>query len=386
MKIDSSFTLIFLVFQSFYLTGCSSKYTDRPSPMLPPKAEIYSDEKWNQNLDVPFVLPEPPPNFADPIVDSDWSRQKVIAGITDRWIFHWTGAGSRDFSIYLERMERYSGIIDSRIESLSLPVSLRYLPIIESGFRPEATSSAEAAGLWQFMRATAREAGLKVSAILDERRDPIRSTHQALAVLKGHYERFNSWYLSLAAYNSGPSRVSRLIREHAPLSPFGDSLYLVIHPFLPRETQEFVPKFIAAALIGRSPENYGFKPLQGLEVAFDEVILTDATSVDVIAQAAEMPQEMVEEMNPQLIRGFTSPESETRIILPSGKGKIFTRNYQLIPEEERLTVLEHQVISGDTLGHIALRYGVAVSVLLEANPGVQPTRLKIGYWLKVPTQ
>ena len=84
------------------------------------------------------------------------------------------------------------------------------------------------------MRATAREAGLKVSAILDERRDPVRSTEEALRVLKDHYERFSSWYLSLAAYNAGPSRVTRLIREHAPLSPLGDSLYLAIYPFLPK--------------------------------------------------------------------------------------------------------------------------------------------------------
>ena len=205
-------------------------------------------------------------------------------------------------------------------------------------------------------------------------------------MLKGHNERFNSWFLSLAAYNAGPSRVSRLLKEHAPLSPMGDSLYLVIHPFLPRETQEFVPKFLAAAQIGRSPVRYGFSPVDDALVSFDEVILTGATSIDVIARAAETAQEIIEEMNPQLIRGFTSPDSETRIMLPLGTGAIFMRNYQLIPEDERLSVLEHQVVSGDTLGHIALRYGVSVAVLLEANPEVQPTRLQIGYWVRVPSQ
>ena len=322
------------------------------------------------------MLPEPPKYFSDPIVDGEFSRDRVLTEVTDWWIEYWTNRGSGDFAIFLKRMGRYSRIIDLRIESLELPSSLRYLPIIESGFRPEATSSAEATGLWQFMRATAREAGLKVSAILDERRDPVRSTEEALRVLKDHYERFSSWYL----------RVTRLIREHAPLSPLGDSLYLAIYPFLPKETQEFVPKFIAAATIARSPSSYGFDPVEVSEVLFDEVVLTDATSVDVIAQAAETTQQVIEEMNPQLIRGFTSPGSETRIMLPSGKGEIFKRNYQLVPKDERLSVLEHQVISGDTLGHIALRYGVSVSVLLEANPGVQATRLRIGYWLKVPAQ
>ena len=383
---NSALGLALFCLQILVLSGCNRKYNNGLPPALFPDIEINTEEIWYEDLDNPFVLPEPPKYFSDPIVDGEFSRDRVLTEVTDWLIEYWTNRGSGDFAIFLKRMGRYSRIIDLRIESLELPSSLRYLPIIESGFRPEATSSAEATGLWQFMRATAREAGLKVSAILDERRDPVRSTEEALRVLKDHYERFSSWYLSLAAYNAGPSRVTRLIREHAPLSPLGDSLYLAIYPFLPKETQEFVPKFIAAATIARSPSSYGFDPVEVSEVLFDEVVLTDATSVDVIAQAAETTQQVIEEMNPQLIRGFTSPGSETRIMLPSGKGEIFKRNYQLVPKDERLSVLEHQVISGDTLGHIALRYGVSVSVLLEANPGVQATRLRIGYWLKVPAQ
>ncbi len=386
MKLGSHMFLVVLLSCLLVLVGCNSKTSNIPGSIAPPGLENFLVEPLYKNLDTPFVLPEPPKYLSDPIVDSKWSRHPIMLGITNSWIDHWIGEGHEEFSIYLERMGRYAGHIDLEIKSLQLPSSLRYLPIIESGFRPRATSSAKATGLWQFMRATAREVGLRVSAILDERRDPIRSTEEALAVLKDHNERFNSWYLSLAAYNAGPSRVSRLLKEHAPLGPLGDSLYLVIHPFLPRETQEFVPKFLAAAQIGRSPVRYGFRPVYDSLVSFDEVILTDATSVDVIAQAAETAQRVIEEMNPQLIRGFTSPGSETRIMLPSGKGAIFERNYQLIPEDERFSVLEHQVVSGDTLGHIALRYGVSVSVLLEANPGVQPTRLQIGYWLRVPAQ
>ena len=371
---------------SAFIVGCSNRTAEPPGSIAPPHLEIETEVIWSEHLDLSFILSEPTKSFSDPIVDSKWSRHPIVSEITKSWIDHWTGDGHEEFSIYLERMGRYAGHIDLEIKSLQVPSSLRYLPIIESGFRPRATSSAKAAGLWQFMTATAREVGLRVSSILDERRDPIRSTQEALAVLKGHNERFNSWYLSLAAYNGGPSRVSRLIREHAPLSPLGDSLYLVIHPFHPRETQEFVPKFIAAATIGRSPASYGFKPVKNSQIFFDEVMLVDATSVDVIAKAAETTQQVIEEMNPQLIRGFTLPESETRIILPSGKGEIFERNYRLIPEDERLSVIEHQVVSGDTLGHIALRYGVSVSLLLETNPSVQPKRLQIGYWLRVPVQ
>ena len=386
MKLGSQMDLVALLSCLLILVGCNSKTSNVPGSIAPPGLENFLVKPLYEKLDTPLILSEPPKYLSDLIVDSKWSRHPIMLGITNDWIDYWTGTGTAEFSIYLERMGRYSALIDLKIESLGLPASLRYLPIIESGFRPAATSSAEAGGLWQFMKATAREAGLKVGEIIDERRDPVRSTEKALAVLRGHYERFNSWHLSLAAYNAGPSRVSRLLKEHAPLSPMGDSLYLVIHPFLPKETKEFVPKFVAAATIGRAPVRYGFTPLQEFEGFFDEVLLADVTSVDVIARAAETTQEVIEEMNPHLIRGFTSPVSDTRIMLPSGKGVIFRRNYQLIPEDERFSTLEHQVISGDTLGHIALRYGVPVSVLLEANPGVKPTRLQIGDWLKVPAQ
>jgi membrane-bound lytic murein transglycosylase D len=281
-------------------------------------------------------------------------------------------------------MERYREVVDQEIAAQELPRSLRYLPIIESGYAPSARSSASAVGLWQFMSGTARDVGLTVSPLLDERRDPVRSTPKALAVLSEHRERFGSWYLALAAYNAGPARVSRILRRRAPLAPQGDSLFLVLYESLPTETRDFIPKLLAASTLAASPERYGFEPPSTTPLRFEEVTVPDATSVDVIAEAAGSPQESIEALNPQLVRGFTPPDRETIIRVPEGRGAMFERNYALIPPDQRVSFLEHRVRSGETFSHIAVRYGVNVGLLQAANPGIEPRRLQIGQWVVVP--
>jgi len=330
------------------------------------------------------ILTEPPPVVRDPILDSPWARHPILAERRERWIDFWTGPGARDFQVYLARMERYREVVDQEIAAQELPRSLRYLPIIESGYAPSARSSASAVGLWQFMSGTARDVGLTVSPLLDERRDPVRSTPKALAVLSEHRERFGSWYLALAAYNAGPARVSRILRRRAPLAPQGDSLFLVLYESLPTETRDFIPKLLAASTLAASPERYGFEPPSTTPLRFEEVTVPDATSVDVIAEAAGSPQESIEALNPQLVRGFTPPDRETIIRVPEGRGAMFERNYALIPPDQRVSFLEHRVRSGETFSHIAVRYGVNVGLLQAANPGIEPRRLQIGQWVVVP--
>jgi len=330
------------------------------------------------------VLTEPPEVVRDPILDSRWARHPILARSRQRWIDRWTGAGARDFQVYLSRMELYREVVDQEIAARELPRSLRYLPIVESGYAPSARSSAAAVGLWQFMSGTARDVGLTVSPLLDERRDPVRSTPKALDVLSEHRERFGSWYVALAAYNAGPARVSRILRRRAPLAPRGDSLFLVLYESLPAETRDFIPKLLAASTLAESPERYGFKVPSTTPLRFEEVTVPDATSVDVIAEASDSRQESIEALNPQLVRGFTPPDRETIIRVPEGRGLVFERNYAQIPPARRVSFLEHRVQSGETFSHIALQYNVGVSLLQAANPGIQPRRLQIGQWVVVP--
>ena len=362
--------------------GCAAGMPDPPpsvpGPALKPDRPAFLDAGRGP------VLTEPPEVVRDPILGSRWARHPTLADRTERWIERWTGPGAWDFQLYLTRMERYREVVDREIAARGLPRSLRYLPIIESGYAPAARSPASAVGLWQFMSGTARDVGLTVSPLLDERRDPVRSTPKALDVLAEHYERFGSWYLALAAYNAGPARVSRILRSRAPLAPQGDSLFLVLYEALPAETRDFIPKLLAASTLAGSPERYGFEPPSTTPLRFEKVTVPDATSVDVIAQAAESRQEAIEELNPQLVRGFTPPDRETIVRVPEGQGRVFEENYALIPPERRVSFLEHRVQSGETFSHIAVRYGVSLGLLQAANPGIEPRRLQIGQWVVVP--
>jgi membrane-bound lytic murein transglycosylase D len=227
--------------------------------------------------------------------------------------------------------------------------------------------------------------GLTVNRLVDERRDPFQSTPLALAYLSELRDRFGSWFLALAAYNGGPGRMERLLRRRAPDRPGSDGLFLEIRSELPRETQQFIPKFLAAARLARDPAEYGFGDVEeDGPLAFDEVEVPDATSLDVVAEAAGVDLALIEALNPQLLRGLTPAGIPTRLRVPAGFGPTFEERYALIPPEERVTFVEHAVVRGETLTHIARRYGVTVSDLRAANPRIRPRLLQIGQRVVVP--
>lgn len=331
------------------------------------------------------VLPEPGPVVYDEILRSPLMRDPEFQREVQRWVVFWRTTGARWFPEYLDRMQRFSPTVDSALARRGLPPSLRYLPIIESGYSPKAVSRASAAGLWQFMAPTATGYGMWVGPLLDERRNPFKSTEAAGDFLRTLREQFGSWFLALAAYNSGPYRVQRTLDRYAPLAPMSDSLYWAIRPHLPRETRDFVPKFIAAAAVAQNPTAHGFDvPADTLGFHFDEVVVPDATTLDVVAEAAESPQAEIERLNPEVVRGITPPGRRTTLRVPAGRGGAFGENYAKIPPSERVTFVEHKIVRGETLSHVARRYGVPLRELQAANPRVNPRRLQIGQRLTVP--
>lgn len=321
----------------------------------------------------------------DAVLDSPWLDHPSLETRVDFWVDHWQGRGAGDFERYLERMGHYGESVSKRIEAMGLPESLRYLPIVESGYNPVAVSGVGATGLWQFMAPTARYLGLDVTALTDQRRDPFVSTVVALDYLHTLNEQFDSWLLALAAYNAGPGRVSRLIRQHVGAGEQGDSIFRVIHPHLPPETRDFVPRFVAASRMAAEPELYGFGEVEPEEaIGFDEVTVPDATSLDVVARAAGVPMNRIEGLNPQFLRGMTPQGVETTLRVPEDHGVRFAQAYALIPPGERVTFVEHRVVSGETMGHIAQRFGIRLAELQAANPRIDPRRLQIGQRLVVP--
>ncbi|MEJ2203934.1 MAG: transglycosylase SLT domain-containing protein [Gemmatimonadota bacterium] len=331
-------------------------------------------------------LAEPEPPIADEILSSPMMRHPQLREEVERWVEYWQSVGSTWFQGYLERMSQFSPLVDSALTNRGLPPSLRYLPIVESGYSPRAVSRAGAVGLWQFMAPTARGFGMDVGPLLDERRNPYLSTAAAMEFLADLRFRFGSWFLALAAYNAGPNRVDRILRRHAhPLTPRSDSLYWEIRSRLPRETRDFVPKFLGALIVASNPRGHGLgSPDPPTGFAFDRVTVPDATTLDIVAKAAGVSQAEIERLNPEIVRGITPPGQATELRVPPGTGPVFAEGYARIPPEARVTFVEHRVSKGETLSGIALRYGVRLSDLEAANPRVQPQRLQIGQRITVP--
>jgi len=325
-----------------------------------------------------------PEQAQDELLGSPVLNDPEFARAVHWWVQYWRVAAVDWFPGFLTRMAWLGASVDSALVTHDFPPSLRYLPLIESGYDPSVTSRASAVGLWQLMAPTARELGLDVSSLVDERRDPEKSTEAALRYLHALHSEFGSWFVTLAAYNSGPTRVRGILRRHAPGQPITDSLFWAHrHRFAP-ETRDFVPKLYGAMWVASQPEAYGYERPAVEPFAFDAVSVPDQTTLDVIAWAADVPHAEIVRLNPALVRGITPMGREVVVRVPSGQGKAFTFNYARIPPEQRVTFLEHVVRSGETLSQIAMQYGVRLGDITAMNPSVQMRSLQVGARLTVP--
>lgn len=303
----------------------------------------------------------------------------------DYWIDFLKGRNYDKTRLWLERSGRYAPLIRAELRERGMPEDLIYLALIESGFSPRAYSRAHASGIWQFIEETGRRYGLRVSDYLDERRDPIKSTTAALEYLQELYDRFGSWYLAAAAYNTGENRVDRILRERVGGRRGDDALFWKIAPYLPRETRDYVPLMLAAGYIAKEPEKYGFTGLEYHEpLRFEPVAVPGGTSLRAVARAAEIPLDDVKDLNPQLVLGVTPPGRDWSVRLPPGRSRVYALNSERVLAEERLATTEHTVRRGETLSHIAQRYGTSVSALQLANVGIQPQRILEGQRIRIP--
>jgi membrane-bound lytic murein transglycosylase D len=237
----------------------------------------------------------------------------------ERWVQRFLTTRRAEFEIYLVREGLYGGMIRESLRERGMPEELLYLAMIESGFSPFATSRVAASGVWQFMGPTARAYGLTVDAWVDERRDPIRATAAALDYLQELNERFGSWYLAAAAYNTGPTRVASALRRHGVGQGGDEAFYWKIIHDLPLETREYVPKILAAALLAGQAEHFGFEVERDLPYLFDRVLLPGGTSLVSVADALDLPHSLVRQMNPHLIRGVTPPGRSYLVRVPQGE-------------------------------------------------------------------
>ncbi len=214
----------------------------------------------------------------------------------------------------LGRRLMYFPLIEEYLEQHNMPKDLRYLPVVESALNPKAVSRAGAVGLWQFMPSTGRYYGLDINDYVDERCDPNRSTVAALRYLRALHDRFGDWELAIAAYNSGGGRVSRAIKRARSKD------FWRIRPFLPRETSNYVPAFIAATYLLHHYEDHGLRPrYPELDLQLTSSIrLYERMDFYEIAQITGLPLDIIETLNPSYGKGFipSAPGEGNHLILP----------------------------------------------------------------------
>ncbi|NOJ79864.1 LysM peptidoglycan-binding domain-containing protein [Myxococcus xanthus] len=303
-----------------------------------------------------------------------------------QYVQFFQGPGRRWFRKWMSRAARYVPVMHPILEQYGLPKDTVYLAMIESGFSAHAYSWAHAAGPWQFISSTGKQYGLKQDFWVDERRDPIKATHAAASYLKDLKRELGHWYLAWAGYNTGSGRVRRMVERHGTTNFW----LLSEERGLAKETKHYVPKLIAAALVAKHPAAFGFNenefdPEPVLD--FDEVQLTDAADLDVVARAAGVPVKVVQDLNPELKRWCTPPATAKKpytLRLPKGTGTQFADNYKRISPAERLTFRIHKVKRGDTLSQIAETYGTASEAILQMNQLKSARTLRVGGELVIP--
>src|SRR5215467_9200790 len=285
----------------------------------------------------------------------------------------------------MKRGSQYLPMIQQVFRAEGLPLDLAYVPLIESSFRPEALSRASAKGVWQFMKGTALENGLKHDWYIDERSDPKKATVAAANYLKTLVEMFDGdWHLALASYNSGPGRVQRAIKQ------VGKSDFWSISAkakALPRETQEYVPMILAAIVISRNPAQYGFSFESATGEAkptFETVAVSHPVDLRRVAEWAGTSLTTIHELNPELRRQTTPKDSAYELKVPVGTSAEIARRLSESTDVELPPESYYSVKRGETLAVIARKLRVTRGDLAEANDLATNARLTAGQRLVIP--
>jgi membrane-bound lytic murein transglycosylase D len=303
-------------------------------------------------------------------------RRSMVFLLTEpeRHLYHW-----------LSRAETYLPMVEKIFEEEGVPDELKYLAMIESGLNPRARSWARAVGMWQFVKATGFAYDLTSNGWVDERMDPEKSTRAAARHLKDLHRMFGDWQLALAGYNYSPGKLRRHLRQ-AEAQLGRPATYWDVYDRLPRETRNYVPMFIATALMASNPQAYGLE--RGVEPGpsyeYDLVPVYGTISLTELAELAGTDVPTLKALNPELL-GSTLPPSQSPyfVRLPLHSYNRFSDGYRQLPVAAKRAASQHVVRPGETLGQIARRYGVGVSALMRKN-GLHSTSIQPSQTLIVP--
>ncbi len=283
-----------------------------------------------------------------------------------KWIDYFTGRGRGHYERYLSRSGRFIPYMHAVLKKYGLPKDIVYLSMIESGFNTRAKSWASAVGPWQFIKSTGAMYGLNVDYYVDERRDVEKSTHAAAQHLKDLYDEFGDWYLAFGAYNAGAGKIRNAISRHG--RNFWD---MADGNYLRQETKDYVPKILAAAIIGHNPAKYGFRDVNyQAPIDYEKVKMASPTDLDVAAECAGVDSDLIRLLNSELLHDMTPPHMPGYTLkIPRGTRDRFMRKYASLSPSQRMRSIEYVVQRGDSLGEIADKFGVSEAQIAKANPG-----------------
>ncbi|MFA5072351.1 MAG: LysM peptidoglycan-binding domain-containing protein [Nitrospirota bacterium] len=316
----------------------------------------------------------------DSAIEKPYAIPMILNDSVENHLEYFKTRGRDVFQLWLDRSARYIPVMKNIFREKNLPEDLVFVAMIESGFNPYAVSWARAVGPWQFMPATGKMYGLRIDWWMDERKDPIKSTHAAAEHLKDLRNLFGSWPLALASYNAGAGKVQRAVLRTRS-EDFWD---LKASRYIRKETKNYVPKFMAATIIAKNPESYGFTVAEHKPFVYDEIILEESTDLRLIARCAETTYEEIKELNPELRRWVTPPNYPNYSLrIPAGRKTTFLTNFAALKPEQKIKWERHEIKRGDTLSSIAKQYNTTPDAIREIN-GLKKSRVTPGKHLLIP--
>lgn len=308
----------------------------------------------------------------------------------DKWINYFQGRGRPHMERYLLRSTRYEPLMKKVLRDNKLPEDLFYIALIESGFNSQAFSHASAVGYWQFIRGTGKRYKLKINQLIDERRDPVLSTQAAAEYFKDLYAIFDSWYLAMASYNVGEGRVLRATRKYKTKDFWALSKN---RRALPRETDEYIPKFIAAKMIAKNPDKYGFEGIDYMPpIEFDHVSVDQSVNLRLMAEKMNINYEDFKALNPKYkgeiapldddnSLGLRIPPGSYEIALAAAKESVTDKVEYIADKDE---IQPYKVRRGDNFVTIARRFRTTVAYLRDINDFPRKKKLRAGQRIFVP--
>jgi membrane-bound lytic murein transglycosylase D len=368
---------------SFILAACTSLETTGPSKEVSTPDQIIAEDNNSEQVvenlvssagssgdrDIENILLEPIPIEPESIEPVEPAIAMTANRVVELEINDYLQNRRNLLKLWIERGRIWFPMIETIFAEEGIPDELKYLALSESALNPIARSYVGAAGMWQFMPATARGEGLRVDSWIDERMDPELSTRAAAKHLKTLYETYSgNWHLALAGYNCSYRCITRAVNR-AGGSIDNPPSFWEIYPYLPQQTRNFIPKFIAAALIVSDPERYGIEVDDlGQEYSYDIVMVNGMLSLESAGELAGVDLATIKNLNPS-VRKATLPDATEAFPLkiPAGSYQHFISAFTLLPEEEKVAPTEYTIRSGDTLAGIARRFETTVEDLQAAN-------------------